>query len=135
LAALGWFRSPELKEAALDYALKGSLRPQERAVIARTLTERPESQELAYRWMTKNYTTILSETTPLAALTMPAFAGGCSTERLEEARAFFHEPEHNRPGVERELAKVGDQVTDCAGLHDREGGSVAAFFKQMAAAR
>jgi alanyl aminopeptidase len=128
-------RAPDLVDSALAYSLSGPLRPQERGVISRGLFARPELQQLLYDYMTRNYDTILFLTSPQAAYFMPFYASGCSSQRLEAAKAFFAEPAHNRPGLDKEVAKVADQVGDCVDLRQREGPAVESYLKQLSAAK
>ncbi|MBI1950386.1 MAG: hypothetical protein HYS34_03370 [Acidobacteria bacterium] len=60
----------------------------------------------------------------------PDHSGGCSTGPLEEERAFFSSPGHDAPGVSVELARLADEVNDCASLRRREQQAVAAFLRQ-----
>jgi hypothetical protein len=66
---------------------------------------------------------------------MPDFARSCSMERLAEARTFFAQPEHVAPGMEAEMAKTADAVTDCASLRAREGPVVASYLTQLVGTR
>ena len=63
---------------------------------------------------------------------MPAFAGGCSEERIGQAREYFADPEHAPPGAEKELAKVSERVEDCLDLREREGERVRAYLTKPA---
>ncbi len=86
-----------------------------------------------FAWMTANYSTILGRSSPQFARFMPVYAGGCSRERLQAARAFFQE--HPGPGVEQTLAQTAAQVEDCVGLREREGVAVREYLEQAQAAR
>ena len=66
---------------------------------------------------------------------MPFIASGCSAERLEAARIFFADPEHQAPGTETQLAKVADAVNDCVGLREREGEVVATWLNDLIGSR
>ena len=135
LTGLGWFRSPALVDSSLAYSLAGQLRPQERGAITRALLERKENQQATYEWMTRNYDAILAATSVNTAPFLPFYAGGCSAERLAQAKQFFAEPTHNKPGVPQSLAQVSDVVNDCVGLKQREGAPVQAFLRQVATAK
>jgi len=135
LTGLGSFYVPALVDSALDFALHGPLRPQERGNLTRALLEHKENQAKAFAWMMANRDEIIAQTTPAAASFLPTYAGGCSTERLEKAKAFFAEPAHQAPGVNMTLAQVSDAVTDCSALNEREGAPVRAFLHQVATAK
>jgi hypothetical protein len=66
---------------------------------------------------------------------MPFFASGCEPQRLEKARSFFADPAHRAPGTETTLAKVADQVNDCAGLRGREAAVVSEFLGRAGGSR
>ena len=129
LAALGSFETPEVVDAALAYALAGPLRPQELLTIARNLYVTPSSRPAVWSWVRTNFKTIASRVPPNYTAFLVHYAAGCSTGPLDEARAFFSSPEHDVPGISVELAKLADEVNDCAALRKREEPAVAAFLR------
>jgi len=135
LSTLGYFRDPKIVEQSLKYTLEGSLRPQEMFTIPGNLSRAPQYEDVPYRWMTENYEAIAARIPPMFLVYMPAFASGCSSARLEAARKFFAEVSHAVAGTEKELAKVADQVNDCAGLREREGAAVSDFLKEFEGAK
>ena len=129
LQSLGAFQDPALVDRALDYAFSGRLRPNELFTIPGNLTQTPSGSDRAYRWMTENYSK-LAERLPAEFMGfMPFFAGGCSAERLESARAFFGEPEHQANGAPRMIGRVSAQVDECLALRAREGDTVRGFLE------
>ncbi|HXL15267.1 MAG TPA: M1 family metallopeptidase [Methylomirabilota bacterium] len=135
LNALGFFRDPKLAREAIRYSLEGPLRPQEIFTIPASLGAAIEYEDVPYKWMSENFGTIASKVPPMFMVFMPNFARGCSIERLEGAKAFFADPAHSVPGSELEMAKVADQVRDCAGLRQREGAVVASYLTQLVGSR
>lgn len=135
LEALGSFKRPELREEALRYALSGPLRPNELFTIPGNLAEDEAGRDRLYRWATDHYGAIAARIPPDFIVYLPFVASGCSLERLESARAFFSAPEHRVEGTEKQLARIADQVHDCAGLRRREGPVVAAYLARFGAAR
>jgi alanyl aminopeptidase len=129
LAALGSFEKPEVADAALAYALAGPLRPQEILTIPHYLYSTPSSRPAVWSWVRTNFKAISSRVPPNYTTFLVYFAAGCTTGPLEEARAFFSSPEHDAPGVSVELAKLADQVNDCAALRRREEPAAAAFLR------
>jgi len=129
LQSLGAFRDPALVERALDYAFSGPLRPNELFTIPANLTQTPSGSDRAYLWMTENYATLAERLPPDFMGFMPFFAGGCSAERLESARAFFDEPEHQASGTPRMVGRVAAQVDECLALRAREGDSARRFLE------
>ncbi len=129
LAALGSFRQPEIVDAALAYSLEGPQRPQEVLTVARLLNDSPEHRPAVWAWVRKNFKIIAGRVPPNFTAYLARFAGGCTTGPLEEARAFFASPDHDVPGVSVELAKLADEVNDCASLRRREQEAVAAFLR------
>ena len=135
LNALGYFRDPKLADEALRYSLTGPLRPQELFTIPTKQAEALEYEDAPFKWMSENFGTIASKMPPMYMIYMPLTASGCSLERLEKAKAFFADPAHLAPGADKELAKVADQVTDCAGLRQRDGALVATYLQQQVGSR
>jgi aminopeptidase N len=135
LGTLGHFRDPKIVEEAIRYSVEGPLRPQELFTIPGDIGGALEYQEVPFRWMTENYATIAGKVPPMFLAFMPQFASGCSMKRLEAAKAFFAEAAHTAPGTDKELAKIADQVSDCAGLREREGAVVASYLSQLVGSR
>ena len=128
LAALGYFRAPELVEEALRFAAAGTLRPQEIFEIPEGVGTAVSNEGRPYRFVTENFEAIRAKLPPMFLVFLPHAAGGCSEERARSARAFFAEPPHSAPGIEKEMAKVAEAVKDCAALRSREGGAVTAYL-------
>jgi alanyl aminopeptidase len=135
LEALGFFRDPKIADEAIQYSLRGPLRPQEVFTIPRSQAQAFEYEDVPYKWMSENFGTIASKIPPMFMVFMPLTASGCSMERLEKAKVFFADPQHQVPGTDKELAKVADQVTDCANLRQREGALVATYLTTQVGAR
>lgn len=133
LSALGNFRDPVLVDEALNYSLTGPLRPNELFYIPFNVGDNADYEDKVFAWQMANYETISSKLPPMFMSFMPYMAGGCSRERLAKAQEFFTEPTRNVAGMEETLAKVSDQVNDCAGLRDREGAKVAEYLKRFVA--
>jgi aminopeptidase N len=134
LNALGAFRNPEIRAAALDYALSGPLRPNEIGMVARATGSDEAGREQTYRWMTDHYDAITARIPAEFATFMPFYAAGCSEERLQHARAFFSDPKHQVPGQDVQLAEVADMVNDCVHLREREGEAMATYLNSTSQA-
>jgi cytosol alanyl aminopeptidase len=124
LSALGNFRDPALVDRALDYVFAGPLRPQELMVIPRAQGALPSGQGKTFSWMTVHYDEIAARIPADFMVFMPNFARGCSSARVDSAKAFFADPKHAPPGTSTELSRVEEAVGDCVGLDNREGDSV-----------
>jgi alanyl aminopeptidase len=132
LGLLGWFHDPALVDRALDYSFSGPLRPDELFVIPGTVARRADGRAHAWRWMTEHYSDLGERFPPEFMGFMPFMARGCSAERLESARAFFAQPEHQVPGTTHTLSRVESQVDECLALRAREGGTVRTFLEKTA---
>lgn len=132
LRLLGDFREPELVDEALRYSLEGPLRAMEIFSIPGGISGDRKNEDMIYEWLTANYDRVTSRIPPQYAAFMPFVARGCSAERLEKAKVFFAEPEHNVPGTDEQLAKLSDRVTDCVGLRNREGSAVGSYLAEFA---
>jgi len=134
LGALGSFRDSAIVTEALAYSLSGPLRPNEFFYIPFGVSAVPKYADMSFDWMMEHYEQVMAKMPPLFAAFLPYSAGGCSRERLAKAEAFFGDVSRKVAGTEESLAKVSDQVNDCAGLREREGARVAAYLKQFVAA-
>jgi alanyl aminopeptidase len=128
LEALGAFHDPAIARKALAYSLEGPLRPSEIFDIPQAFPRDAEIEEIAYRWMKESYDGIAKRIPPWSTALLPRFAGGCSPERVEDARAFFSGPSKAPAGTARTIEKVADDVAACARLRDRSGADVLAYL-------
>ncbi|OGF17284.1 MAG: hypothetical protein A2W00_14100 [Candidatus Eisenbacteria bacterium RBG_16_71_46] len=135
LEALGRFEDPALTDSALAYVFAGPLRPQEVVAIPRVVAEDRARRDRVFEWMTANYPAFARRLPAMRLIYLPGFAAGCSTDRLERARAFFADPAHSPPGTEKELAKTADAVNECAALSRREGQAAGAYLERLARSR
>ncbi len=135
LDAMGWFRDPKLVDQALDYILTGPLRPQELFTIPQGIGQSIQYEGRPWAWVMGHYDAIVSRLPEMFRVYMPYFAAGCSSERLDEARAYFEDPKHQTPGWDREFAKMAEGVTDCVSLREREGAAVAAYLNEAMGTR
>lgn len=132
LGSLGSFGDPAIRDAALEYGLSGSVRPTDLFVIPNSMRIDDSGRDRAMRWAFDHYEAVASTLPPHQVAYLPRLGGGCSRERLEEARGFFSDPEHRVDGTEAMLKQVTDQVSDCASLRDREGESVREYLTALA---
>jgi hypothetical protein len=130
LNALGSFRSPAVVERALRYAVEGPLRPNERTSIPRGLRDEPALQERVFEWMMETYEQVATLIPADRMAYAPAFAEGCSEERLERAQVFFADPSRRPEGTAVELTKVTDRVRACAALRERERDAAARYLRR-----
>lgn len=131
LGALGNFRDPKLREAALAYNLEGPLRPQEHFTIPQSMSRTVAYQGQVFDWVTRNYDELSRRMPPIYAIFLPHIGTGCLEANLLKAKAFYSVPEHSAPGSEVELARVLEGGRDCVGLRDREGEAVARYLTQI----
>lgn len=135
LGAMAGFQDPGIVDQALAYALSGPLRPQEVGVAPLGLMDTEARRDRAFRWMTENYNAITQRIPVMFYPYLTRFAGGCSEQRLDAARAFFSDPERQVPGVQLELDKTASQVMDCVSLRDREGPAVTQYLQGQLGSR
>jgi len=135
LAAMGQFENKAIAKAALSYALDDAVRPQEMFSIIQRVGQMHEDEGLVWSWFVDNYDVMTARLPEMYRAYMPYFAGGCDAERLEAARVFFAEEEHQATGLDTQLAKVAEGVEDCVSLREREGSSVDKFLSGYASAK
>jgi len=131
LSALGAFENREIQDEALKFSLDGPIRPDEIFRIPRGIMTTDKSADHVFRWWLAHYDEITARLPAMMTAFAPFIAGGCSTERLERAREFFEDPDHQVDGTLNNLEKVADQVKDCADLRRREGPAVARYLKTL----
>jgi len=131
LTALGHFRRPELAARALAYTISGPLRPQELRWVPFAVFADVASRDRLFAWVTESWTPLSTRLPPDRVPSLTTFAGGCSTERLATARAFFGAPERKSPAIDARMARVADQVGECAALKEREGVRVGKWLRSV----
>jgi alanyl aminopeptidase len=134
LAALGRFRDPALVDSALGYVLGGPLRPQELFEIPMGIGQSIRYEGKPWTWIQGNYERFTAKIPQMYTIYMPYFAAGCDRPRLQQADAFFADPAHRVPGIERELVKLEQIVDGCADLRSREGAAVAKYLNEVVGA-
>ncbi len=134
LSALGKFDDPKLQDETLAYALTDKVRPTEIFQAVFGLADSEAGRDRLYAWMTSNYDRLTGRMPPEMMVYMPYFATGCSEQRLDAARKFFATPSHSVDGTDASLTKVGDTITDCLNLREREGKAVAGYLRTVASA-
>jgi peptidase M1-like protein/ERAP1-like protein len=135
LSALGNFRDPKLREAALAYDFTGPVRPHEMHMIPQSMSQTIAYRKQVYEWLTKNYDEYVKRIPPVYAVYMPYYGASCEEDQLQKTNAFFSMPEHTVTGSEAELARVLEAGNDCVGLRAREGESVRRYLNQLAQAK
>lgn len=128
LRALGEFRDLALTRRALDYVLTAAIAPSDLFEIPRKVSNDQERQSIAWDWIRANYEAIAQRVPRFALSFMPFFAGGCDSARLDEAKVFFAQANHNVPGTDRSLAQMAEGVTICSTIRKRERPAVKRFL-------
>ncbi|MCZ6766434.1 MAG: M1 family aminopeptidase, partial [bacterium] len=128
LGAMASFHDPDLQKDVLNYALTGSVRPNEMFTVVRRVNNTTSGREVVFEWLLERYDDIAARMPGEFAAYMPYMASGCSEERLAAASAFFAEPKHQVKGTQNNMAKVVDSITDCVNLREREGETVSQFL-------
>lgn len=132
LSAMGAFANPEIQKAALQYTLSDNLRPNEIFTIPFIVMTYRNDWDLIFEWMANEYDEIAARIPREYLAFMPRVVGGCSEERLEKARVFFENAEHQVDGTLNNLEKTEDTVMDCVNLRAREGAAVAKYLNGLA---
>ena len=128
LTALGQFREPRLRDRALDYALRGPLRPTELFVIGASGKNSPEERERYFQWMTTHHDELAKRLPPNSVGRLPAAASGCEEERLKAADEFF--ASRKGEGTDRTLLGLAESVRVCVDMRQRELKRVTSYLEK-----
>ena len=143
LQALGNFRDAKLRDAALDYALKGPLRPHERLMIPNATALNQLGGEGRFsgvysdettQWMMEHFAELRSMLPPNFATRIMTLGAGCSEARRNELRAFFALEENRIQRGEATFSRMTDSMDECARLHARESERAERWLTMRAAA-
>ncbi len=132
LGALGWFATPELAKASLDYILTGPVRPQEVSTLLRALARQPERGDLLLDWASGRLDTIAGRVAPVSVPGLAYLFDRCDPELMARAQNAFRGRGH--PALETQLERVSDSVEGCHQLRQREGASARAAIETIARA-
>ena len=131
LSAIGGFRRPDLQRKALEIALSDEVRPPDVFRIVGGMLTTPAGSDLVWNWLRENFAAVASRFPRPYIGFMPAFAEGCSTDRLAEAREFFADEAHRAEGTDARMAETAEAVTDCVNLREREMTSVSNYLRAL----
>jgi alanyl aminopeptidase len=136
LTALIAMRDSACLAANLEYALSGPLKPQETGAFLRAggVNSGGENRDRIWSFLQSHWGAIMKKVPPMYAVFMPFVAGGCSSQRLDEAEKFFTAPAHAAPGLDKELERLSEGVGDCQELREREGARARSFLERSATA-
>jgi len=135
LYTLGSFENPEIIKTALEYSLNGKFSAQETMAIPYTIaTDSEEKDAMVFNWVMENYDVIAKRIPKTSLPGMARWGGGCSLERLAQAREFFTHEARIQKETEQILTRVAAQVNDCVNLREREGQSVAEYLQKFSSA-
>jgi hypothetical protein len=132
LSALASFRRLSEVERSLAYAIEGPLRPQEIGRIVGPISADPRYEERVWRWVQANFVTLTERIPRWTWAYLPNYAGGCSPERVEQARKFFMDKSRRSEGMDVTLDQVASSAADCASLREREAPAVAKYLASTA---
>jgi len=145
LAGLGSFRDSTLRAAALEYTLKGPLRPHETLIIPGAMCEEGLTisngrggggtfSEEMMKWTLAHWDELVAKMPPNFAARNLRMTGGCDKDREAALKAYFADPKRNRPGIQASLRRMSDAMEECSSLHDREAERVERWLKSAVAA-
>ena len=130
LSAIGSFKDPGVADAALEYALSPSVRPNESGRIAPAVAH--EHRERTVEWTLANYDRVAEKVPTLhLSFMMPALADGRSEELLARVQAFCSDPSRSTPLLQKNLNKVADRVARRARIREKEGPSITAYLSEL----
>ena len=130
LNALRQFSDPKIRAKVREYALTTAVRPTELFTLVGDTDTAAEREDL-YQWFTANYDAVIRKLPPMVTGTMAYIAGGCEPDRVVRVRKFFAEKKIT--GAERQLARVEEQVTECASFREREAAVVTRYLAEQGA--
>jgi alanyl aminopeptidase len=120
LAAMGHAPTPTLARSALDLFLTDTLRAQDFFGLVRSTRRLDTVQDAVWSWLDAHWDAVAAKLGDEACAHLPSLAAG--THRVELAtrvERFFAVPSRRKPGLERHLRQVLEDIGRRARLHDR----------------
>ncbi|HYC88382.1 MAG TPA: M1 family aminopeptidase [Thermoanaerobaculia bacterium] len=131
LNGMSQFDDPAVKKRVREYALTAAVRPTEVFTLVGDTDDAAEREEF-FQWVLANYDAVMKKLPPAYTAGMGFIAGGCEPDRVTRAKQFFAEKKVT--GYERSLARVEEQVHECATLRAREIEAVTRYLAAQAQA-
>ena len=126
--ALPRFRSKELVQRTLKFALSPDVRTQDTAALIGSLISQPASRETAWAFVKDKWDELDKSLGVFQG--MPRIAGSvgafCSREKSDEVRAFFEA--HPVPAADRVLKQALERIDNCAAVKDRQAAAAASWL-------
>jgi alanyl aminopeptidase len=133
LNAIAGFRDSNVRDRILAWAPTAGLRLNELVLVSNAFRATPAERDHVFEWMTASYDALSAAIPPGFRPGLANLAGGCEPERVARADAFFRDKDV--AGVDKELAKVREQVGECVALRSREAEAIGAYLSGGRAAQ
>jgi hypothetical protein len=142
LGAVGTFRDPALRAEALDYALRGPLRPHEVLTIPGAMalnalgveyTVTRHYDDAAANWMMQHFPELSQRMPPDFQPRILALGAGCTEERASALRSFAADTSKHVRGGAAAIERLVDSIDQCAELRRRESARVERWLLEHAA--
>lgn len=132
IRALSVFRNPGVVQHALEYALSGSLQPNDISVVVQGATDWPENNAMVFAWL-RQHDAELRKLVPEGLMArLPSAIALCSPKTLPAIIEFYGDPERQVPGIEDVLKRVQARVDECWAFRQRELQSVSSYLESRA---
>ena len=110
------FRNPLLVVRTLEYATSGEVRNQDSWILIAQELQQPETRELAWAWVQKNWPKVQAQLTTASGGNLVSATGSfCTVQQRDEVKTFF--ATHKVEAADRSLAKAVDSINACIQLH------------------
>jgi aminopeptidase N len=125
--ALASFRSPELAERTLAFALSPEVRSQDAPVLLGQLLN-SSAQDKTWATLSSQWDTVVGRLGDFQAVpfVVSSLSGFCSAEKGADIRAFF--AAHPVPAAARALQQALERIDACVALDQRQSGPFAAWL-------
>lgn len=136
LRAFAAVELPSARERALGWAMEDERNLDEMFGVVFTLFSDDDLYgDAALDWAIANHDLLMKKLPPQFRGRMVGMGGGCDLERFQRAKAFYLDPAHLQPGVERIAGEVEEGVRSCITRRETYGPSLAEVLKPYATKR
>ena len=130
LQALSNFRSPELVQRTLEYAISPQVRSQDAPYVIGGLMNNPDTRDQAWEFIRQHWTQVAAKLTNFSTGTVVDGAGNfCDATHKQQVQDFF--TQHPIPSAQRTLQQSLEFIGDCVDLKAQQGPNLASWLQRQ----
>jgi aminopeptidase N len=130
LRLMAEFRSPELEQRALAYAVSGKVRNQDSVFQFVIALHNPDTRTVTWQFIQDHWPQVQAQLTTAAGGYLVGASGAfCSADKKTEVQEFF--ATHKVAASQRALVRATQQIDDCISLRSQQEGNLQQWIAEQ----